>query len=195
MTNNALKHNFTPQDYLAYERDAPEKHEYFAGQIYNMAGATKNHNLVSMNLSIVVGNQLKNRTCQAYAHDMRVLVNKTGLYTYPDLVIVCGEPQFLDAHEDTLLNPTVIIEVLSESTEAYDRGDKYAHYRKLDSLQEYILVAQNKPGIEIFTRGENGNWLYHAYGDSGEIIPIKSIECHLNLRDVYDKTNVLSLNE
>ena len=136
MTSPAAHIRYTPEQYLELERKAPYKNEFVNGQIYAMPGASRAHNLITGNTHREVSSQLRGRPCETYVSDMRVKVNTTGLYTYPDVVVVCGEIRFDDAQKDTLLNPTVLIEVLSPSTEAYDRGEKFAHYRRLASLQE-----------------------------------------------------------
>ena len=138
------KPSLTPQEYLARERRATEKSEYYRGEIFAMAGASFEHSLIKDNLARESGNQLKDKPCRVITSDLRIKVNATGLYTYPDAVIVCDEPKFEDAQVDTLLNPRVIVEVLSDSTEKYDRGGKFAHYRQIPSLQEYVLVAQDR---------------------------------------------------
>jgi Uma2 family endonuclease len=132
----------SPAEYLALERAAEHRHEYVSGRVYAMTGASREHNVIATNTSRALGNQLSGRPCETYQSDMRVKVSETGMYTYPDVVVACGTPAFEDAYVDTLLNPTVIIEVLSPSTEAYDRGEKFAHYRRLPSLREYLLIAQ-----------------------------------------------------
>ena len=136
MTSPAAQTQYTPEQYLELERKAPYKNEFVNGHIYAMSGASRAHNLITGNTHREVSSQLRGRPCETYVSDMRVKVNTTGLYTYPDVVVVCGEIRFDDAQKDTLLNPTVLIEVLSPSTEAYDRGEKFAHYRRLASLQE-----------------------------------------------------------
>src|SRR5438045_3140164 len=138
----------TPDRYLAIEREADYKSEYFGGEMFMMAGASEQHNLITTNVVREFSTQLKGRPCKAYANDMRVKVAPTGLFTYPDVVVACGDIHFDDEQKDTLTNPTVIIEVLSKSTEAYDRGEKFVHYRRLDSLQEYLLVSQDQYRIE-----------------------------------------------
>src|SRR5207302_11009756 len=125
---------------------------FFAGEMFAMAGASEAHNLITINLSRELSVQLKNLPCRVYSGDMRVKVSDTGLYTYPDMVVVCGERQFEAERRDTLLNPTLIIEVLSPTTEAYDRGDKFAHYRRMESLREYVLIAQDRVRLERYTR-------------------------------------------
>lgn len=131
----------SPEDYLALERSAEFKSEYFDGQIFAMAGASESHNIITLNVGSEIRQQLKKCPCTVYVSDMRVKVGPTGLFTYPDVVVVCGQAQFDDSHLDTLLNPTLIVEVLSDSTEAYDRGRKFEHYCKLESLAEYVLIA------------------------------------------------------
>src|SRR5215475_2138813 len=139
-----VRQRYTPEEYLALERQARCKSGYYAGEILPMAGASRWHNLIVANIVGELSLQLKGRFCTTYPSDMRVKVSATGLYTYPDVTVICGEPRFEDNQQDTLLNPTLIVEVLSESTEAYDRGGKFAHYRKLPSLMEYVLITQTK---------------------------------------------------
>lgn len=177
----------TPADYLALERQAATKSEYLNGYIYAMAGASREHNTIVFNLARRIGNQLDRKPCQGYVNDMRVKVSPTGLYAYPDVVVACGEPRFEDQHLDTLLNPTVIIEVLSDSTEAYDRGEKFAHYRALESLSDYLLVAQDKPRIEHYSRQADGQWLYSAADGLDAEVKVTTIECVLRLAEVYDR--------
>lgn len=177
----------TAADYLALERQAETKSEYLNGCIYAMSGASRSHNRITFNLARRIGNQLGGRRCEGYVNDLRVKVSPTGLYTYPDVVVVCGEPRFEDQHVDTLLNPTVIIEVLSDSTEAYDRGEKFAHYRALESLTDYLLVAQDQPRIEHFRRQPDGQWLYSAADGLDSQVAIANIGCVLQLAEVYER--------
>ena len=158
---------YTPEEYLALERKAEYKSEYINGEIYAMSGASRAHILITVNLTRELSTQLRGRPCEVYASDMRVKVSPTGMYTYPDVAAVCGEARFEDGQVDTLTNPSVIIEVLSPSTEAYDRGEKFAHYRKLQSLAEYVLVAQDKMRVEHFARhGERGEqWVLTEISD------------------------------
>ncbi len=158
MSSAAVKSRFTPEQYLALERKAAFKSEYFDGCIRAMAGASRAHNLIALNLGSEIRSQLRDRPCETYVSDMRVRTGPSGLYTYPDVVVVCGEPRFEDDELDTLLNPTVIVEVLSPSTEAADRGRKFASYRRLASLQEYVLVAQDRACVERYTR-QGDEWL------------------------------------
>ncbi len=181
-----MQHACTPEEYLALERRADSKSEYLRGQVIAMAGATRSHNLIAGNFYREVSRQLRGRPCESYISDMRVKVGRTGLYTYPDVVAVCGEIQFEDIHNDTLLNPTVIVEVLSATTEAYDRGEKFALYRRLESLQEYLLVAQDKIRIEHYVRQET-LWVLSEAGSVDEMVRLASIGCEVGLLDVYDK--------
>lgn len=181
------KTRLTSEEYLALERCAEYKNEFFKGEMFAMVGASRKHNLITFNIGGELRKQLQNRSCEAYISDMRVKVDPTGLYTYPDVVVVCGEPQFEDQELDTLLNPTVLIEVLSESTEAYDRGRKFEHYRNLDSLSNYLLIAQDKPHVEHYTRQPDNQWLLSETTDENDAVSIASIDCTLQLREVYDK--------
>lgn len=176
----------TPAEYLALERGSPEKSEYVNGRIYAMAGTSRVHSLIVTNLIRVLGTQLLGRPCEVHGSDLRVKVQQTGMYTYPDVVALCGEPRLEDAELDTLLNPSVIVEVLSPSTESYDRGEKFAHYRRLDSLQEYVLVAQVRRRIEHFRR-EGDHWVLTEISEAdGELI-LSSLGCTLRLADIYDR--------
>jgi Uma2 family endonuclease len=186
MSSAAIKRRFTPEEYLALERKAPYKNEYHDGCIYAMSGASREHNLIAWNLNRELGAQLKDRPCEAYRSDMRVRVSATGLYTYPDVSVVCGEPQFLDSEVDTLLNPTLIIEVLSPTTEAYDRGKKFDHYRRLESLREYVLVAQDEVLVLRYTR-RGDEWILSDFRGLDKVLELSSIECAVPLHEVYTK--------
>ena len=178
--------SYTTEDYLALERSASYKSEFYDGQIYAMTGASRMHNLISGNIYRELSLQLKKRPCEAYINDMRVKAAEARSYHYPDIAVVCGTPQFEDAHVDTLLNPTLLIEVLSPSTEAYDRGGKFAHYRKIATLREYLLVVQDQPGIERYER-QGDVWILTEAEGLEASVPLKSIDCVLSLREVYDK--------
>jgi Uma2 family endonuclease len=175
------------KEYLEFERRSDEKHEYLDGQIFAMPGAKRNHNKIVANLSGLLWQNLKSKDCEFYPNDMRVFIPKTGLYTYPDLVVVCGDPQFLDAVPDTLLNPVLLIEVLSESTEGYDRGKKFQHYRSIDSLNEYILVSQNEARIEKYLKQGDGFWALSEAIGLESAIQIDSIDCEFTLGDIFAK--------
>ena len=156
-----------------------------------MAGSSNEHNLITSNLIISLGSQFKKRNCQVYSPDMRVYIPKTGLFTYPDVSVVCGKPQLLpDANLDTLTNPILIIEVLSSSTEGYDKGAKFDNYRSLESLREYLLVSQDVRKVMRYTKQPNGSWLLMDFiGDKTEI-ELASIECKLTIEDIYDKVDL-----
>ena len=178
---------YTAEEYLALERQADYKSEYVDGEIFALAGASEPHNLIVTNCVGELRQQLKGKPCKLYSSDMRVQLAKSRRYTYPDLVIVCGKAEFTDETRDTLTNPTLIIEVLSPSTESYDRGEKFEQYRKLDSLQTYVLVSQDKPLVEVFERQEGGRWLLSEYGGLDSSAPLPNINCELQLSEVYDR--------
>jgi Uma2 family endonuclease len=184
-----LKPRYTPEQYLDIERAADYKSEYFDGEIFAMAGASEEHNTITFNLSGALVPQLRGTGCRGYAGDMRVKVDASGLYTYPDVVVVCGERHFTDDHLDTLTNPTLIIEVLSPSTEGYDRGQKFANYRRIPSLETYVLVAQERAHIEKFERRPDGQWLLSEASDLTGTLPLPSIGCTLVLAEVYDNVS------
>ena len=190
MSSQTQKH-YTPEEYLALERQAQYKSEYDAGEIFAMAGASRWHNLIVANVVGELRSQLKGRPCTTYPSDMRVKISLTGLYAYPDVTVVCGEAQFEDTQQDTLLNPTLIVEVLSDSTEAYDRGGKFARYRKLDSLMAYVLITQTKPHIEHYTRQPDNRWLLSEADSVHDTIHLPTIDCHLALAEVYDKVDIV----
>ncbi len=185
---------YTPEEYLALERKADYKSEYVNGQIIAMAGASRQHNLIAGNLYREVSQQVRGRPCEAYISDMRVKVGSTGLYTYAHVVVVCGDIRFEDASHDTLLNPVVIVEVLSASTEAYDRGEKFAHYRRLESLQEYLLVAQDKVRLEHYVR-QGSQWVLSEVSDLNDTVHLAAIGCEVVLQEVYDKVQFVTSDE
>lgn len=177
----------TPEEYLAFERQSDTKSEYWQGETYLMSGASNEHTIIEANIVAALVMQLKRRPCIARGSNLRVKVSDSGLYTYPDVTVVCGQARFEDRQADTLLNPTVIIEVLSPSTETYDRGAKFEFYRTLESLSDYLLVAQNKPMIEHYARQTDDRWLLTTYKGLDAVAAIASIGCELPLADVYDK--------
>jgi len=188
--SSQVKDYYTPEEYLALERQAVDKSEYFSGEIFAMTGASGRHNLVAGNVFAALHIQLRKRPCEIYPSNMLVKVSPTGLYTYPDVVIVCGEPLFDDEQKDTLVNPTVLVEVLSKSTASYDRGEKFEHYRKLKSLAEYLVIAQNKYHVEHYIRQPDNQWLLSETDEIQKTIHLPSIECDLTLADIYDKVEI-----
>jgi len=180
------KSRMTQEEYLEFERYSEIKHEYFDGEIFAMVGASLNHNRINTNFTRELGVQLKGSLCDPFSSDMRVKVQKNDKYTYPDIVIVCGDIELERiGGMETLLNPTAIIEILSDSTEAYDRGAKFQHYRLVPSLQEYILVSQHTCLVERYVRSEDGSWRYIAYDNMEQTMTIESVRCELLLSDIY----------
>ncbi len=182
--STALK-RITPQEYLIRERQASIKSEFYQGEIFAMGGGSANHSLIAANFAGEARNALKDKPCTVFNSDLRVQVQATGLYTYPDATIVCGEQIFDDDHRDTLLNPTVIVEVLSDSTEKYDRGKKSNHYRQIKSLKELILIAQDRPQVERFTRQPNGDWLFNEQKELSAEFELKSLGISVAMSELY----------
>ncbi len=177
----------TPEQYLEMERKAEYKSEYFNGETFAMAGASRRHNLITGNVAAAIYRQIRKRPLEAYISNMRVKVSHTGLYAYPDIVGVCEKPEFDDEHCDTLLNPSLIVEVLSESTEAYDRGKKFENYRMIASLSDYLLIAQDKCRIEHYVRQPDNRWLFSEYKDPKAVFHIAAFDCEISLEEVYEK--------
>ena len=177
---------YSPEEYLALERAAETKSEYVDGYIYAMTGASRAHNLVTVNISLRLGNQLLNRPCEIYVADMRVKAATARSYRYPDITVVCGQPEFEDPRFDTLTNPSVLIEVLSPTTEASDRGRKFAEYQRIPSLREYLLVAQDQPRIDHYVRQDAG-WLLKVAEGLDATLRLEAVGCVLELREVYQR--------
>ena len=196
------KTHLTPQEYLAIERQAETKSEYFNGQmfplhgmgkphdVFAMVGASRKHNLIAANIIVALGQQLRDKPCELYPSDMRVRVPATNLYTYPDVVVACGEPKFEDDYFDTLLNPTLIVEVLSPSTASYDRIKKFGYYRTIESLSEYLLIAQDEYKVEQYIKQPDGRWLLSDIRSLEGTIELPSIQCILSLADVYARVEL-----
>jgi Uma2 family endonuclease len=182
----------TPEEYLAIERNAEFKSEYFQGEMFAMAGGLKPHNLIASNVIRVLGNQLLERDCNVYPSDMRVKIKKIEKYTYPDVAVTCGKEIFEDDYVDTLLNPIVIFKILSHSTEARDRGEKFQHYQFIDSLVEYVLIAQDRVRVEQYVRQSDRTWLYSQHQNLEDIVKLESIGCKLALKDIYVKVPKVS---
>jgi Uma2 family endonuclease len=179
----------TPAEYLRIERAALYRSEYFAEEMFAMAGGSPRHSLIKTNLVSELRHRLKGRPCTAYDGDLRILVAATGLYTYPDASVICGELQYDDHHRDTMLNPTLLSEVLSETSEAYDRGKKFHHYQKLPSLKEYLLVSQDSPRLERFSRNPDDTWTLTVVSGLDQSLELPSIGVMLSLAEVYDKVD------
>ena len=178
----------TPEQYLKIERAAERKSEYYDGEMFAMDGAREGHNLIVANLISHLGQQLRSKPCRVYPSDMRVRLGSTTRYSYPDVVVVSGEPQFLDEQFDTLLNPTLLVEVLSPSSESFDRGRKFGYYRSIDSLRDYLMVSSERMSADLYTRQPDGRWLLAmAAEEPRDAIEIPSINCRVTLSDIYDK--------
>jgi Uma2 family endonuclease len=178
----------SPEEYLARERMAETKSEYYDGRIYAMGGATPSHVRIAGNCHAALHAQLRGRPCDLFMGDMQVRVPETGLYTYPDVSALCGDARFDDDASDVLLNPSVIVEVLSRSTEAYDRGQKFAHYMRLPSIREYVLIAQARMRVERFTRGDDGHaWVLTIAERADATVELPSIGCTLRVGDLYER--------
>jgi Uma2 family endonuclease len=175
----------TPTEYLEIERHSEIKHEYINGRMYVMSGASRYHIDISLNIVGALRTQMRGRPCKAWAMDMRVNTSPTGRYMYPDVVAVCGEPHFEDSEVDTLLNPMVIVEVLSDSTETYDRSEKFDYYRPIESLREYVLVAQNNMRVDHYVL-RDGEWMFSAFTAAGARLALPSIGCEISLGDIYE---------
>ena len=180
------KNKMTPGQYLAFERSALDiKYEFFDGEAFAMVGAGRNHNRINVNLTVELGGKFKadKSTCNLFSNDMRVKIAEN--YVYPDIVIYCGDAKFEDDEFDTLTNPIIIMEILSDSTEAFDRGDKFAYYQVIPTLKEYILVSQKKYRIEQFILSDDNKWEYRSYEGRDKVLKMESIGCELRLSEIY----------
>lgn len=174
----------TPEEYLASERRAKFKSEYIHGEVLAMSGASRAHNIITVDITTELNIQLRPRGCEIYSGDMRVRTSRTGSYFYPDVVVVCDKPRFEDNVFDTLLNPILVVEVLSPSTEVYDKSEKFAHYQELASLREYVLVSQDRVHVDHYRLMET-QWVGKAFHTPEDVLLLDSIECKLPLRDIY----------
>jgi Uma2 family endonuclease len=186
MGDAARQTKMTPEEYLAFERASDQKHEYVDGEVFAMAGGTYDHSLIGQNVTRELGNALLERPCDVHGSDMRIKVAASSRYFYADALVVCGQPIFEDDAHDTILNPKLVVEVLSDSTERYDRGEKFTHYRKLESLEDYVLVSQTEPLVEHYHREPLGAWLYRALGP-GERLVLAAFGCEIAVDRLYVK--------
>lgn len=183
---------YTEEEYLAREREAETKSEYFQGEIFAMAGGSPTHSIIANNVGASLTVALRKKPCVVFQSDMRVKILSLRKYCYPDVSVVCGAPEYeRNAFGESLLNPTLIVEALSSSTKDYDRGTKFLHYRSLPSLQEYLLVDTEQIGVELFTKQSSGKWLLSEYRSLTESVILESVACALSLADIYDKTDLL----
>jgi Uma2 family endonuclease len=179
---------FSPEEYLAFERGTDARHEYLDGHVYAMAGESIEHSRICVNVSGELRARLKGHPCEVLSPNMKVVTSPSGLFSYPDVVVVCGEPQFYDERRDILTNPAVVFEVLSPSTEAYDRGEKFLRYRtQIETLREYVLVSQHRPLVEHYVRQPDGSWSYSSAGGLDAAVNLSSIDCRLPLSEIYDR--------
>lgn len=188
MVLDAPRHHYSLRDYLDVEEISPVKHEYLGGEIFAMAGGTPEHAALSAAVLLVLGEQLRGGRCRPYSSDLRLRVRATGLATYPDAAIISGEVETDPESPTHVTNPTVIVEVLSPGTEEYDRGEKREHCQQIDSLREYVLVAADRPRVEVFARADSG-WTHRVYG-SGETLALDSVGCRIVVDDLYTAAGV-----
>ena len=185
-----LEKKYTLEEYLELDKQSEERLEYWQGEIFNMSGVSPNHALIEVNITVNIGNQIAGRKCRLFPANIRIKVPSMPPYRYGDLSALCGDPQFEKiAGIDALTNPSLIIEVLSPSTEAYDRGDKFSHYKSIPSFREYILVAQHRPHITQLLKNDNGDWIYRECNDLDAVIRLQSLDCEIALRDVYQNVS------
>ncbi len=183
MSQPALK-RVTPEEYLALEEQAEYKSEYFAGKIFAMAGASYEHNSIVMNIISAAGPKVRDSKCRLHGLDLRLWIEEKDVFTYPDVMIICGEPEFYFDRNDTVTNPLIIIEVLSESTKNYDRGEKFEMYRAISTLREYVLIDQNRVHVERFVKTESG-WVLSEWNDAGATVQFVSVDFHMPISDIY----------
>lgn len=181
------KKYLTPEEYLAAEAVSEIKHDYYQGEIFAFAGATVNHNQIVSNLSAALHGAFQNRNCRVFSNDMRLWINSQNLFTYPDIVAICGKLEFYENRNDTITNPHLIAEVLSESTQDYDRGQKFMFYRAIESLREYLVIDQYSIHVEHYSKGKDNHWVLTDYNNLEDTISIPAIDFSISLTDIYDK--------
>ena len=193
----------TEEEYLKLERAALERHQYIDGELFAMAGETGEHGDISMNSAVSLANQLGDGPCRVRDKDTKVRSGPMprspnrpgGLYSYPDIVVICDEPQYLDEYRDVILNPKVIVEILSKTTEAFDRGAKFTRYQRYNpTLTDYVLISQDEPRIEHFHREKNGAWTYQSHEGLKAVVKLPSIKCLLKAKDVYRRVKFKNKN-
>jgi Uma2 family endonuclease len=185
------QHKWTVDEYLAFEEESEIRHELYDGEIFAMSGASPRHNQISWNVVGALAPQIRRGPCRGFAADMRVKIPTTGLYTYPDAGVICGDPQYTDEQPRSLLNPTMIVEILSATSQDFDRGRKFAHYRTIPSLQIYLVVDQGAVHVERYTRQPDGQWILYETDDVTETVELPAIGASLALSDVYERVDDL----
>jgi Uma2 family endonuclease len=178
---------FTPDEYLDLERLSEIRHEFLDGTVYAMAGESPTHSAICFNLNVAIGTQLRGTNCRGFSPNMKVRAGEAGLYAYPDLAVACGEAFFHDRHGDVLLNPVVVFEVLSRSTQTYDRGEKFERCKSIETLRDCVLVSQDRPRPEHFSRQPDGTWPHTELDGADADLALDSINCHVPLVDIYDR--------
>lgn len=181
---------YTPEEYLAFERAAESKHEYLDGQIFAMSGARRAHVALEVNVTTALRTRLRGGPCHTFTANMRVRSGTSRLYTYPDASALCGEPQFADDEFDVLLNPSVVVEILSDSTAAYDRGEKFAHYQTIATLRDYVLVSARAVRVEQFTRGAGGVWTPTVLAGRDAVLDLRAVGCRIPLAELYEDVDL-----
>jgi len=181
------KEKYTEREYLEIERQAETKSEFYGGEFFAMAGASREHNIICSNINYLLMRQVRKRRCEVYMSDMRVYASNYGLYTYPDVTLVCGEPHFIDGVFDTLLNPSVLVEVLSKTTEDYDKNQKFDFYRSIDSLKYYLIVRQNRPYVEVWNKVKEDFWEVQFCDKLEDVARLDNLELTLELAEIYEK--------
>jgi len=179
----------SPEEYLAMEEQADHKSEYFNGEIFAMVGASINHNRITGNINAFFNTALARSTCESFASDMRLQVKANGLYTYPDVMVVCGKPEFATGRNDTITNPILIVEVLSPSTKNYDRGQKFMLYRAIETLLDYVLVDQDRPHVEYFHRLDDGRWILTEFDTMDASLQLEALQLEIPLSRIYQKVD------
>lgn len=183
------KKRFTPAEYLAMEEVADYKSEFFNGEIFAMSGGTPDHSSVAVNVTAALNTALATRPCRVFNSDMRLQVERAGLYTYPDVMVICGKIELAKRRNDTVVNPLLIIEVLSESTHDYDRGPKFNFYKQIPTLQEYVVIESENPRVEYYRRSADDQWLVEMIDDIGATLKLASVACEIALREIYRKVS------
>lgn len=188
-----VEKKYTLEEYLELDRNSEERLEYWQGEIFNMSGVSPNHALVEVNFTINIGNQIAGRKCRIFPANVRIKVPSMPPYRYGDLSALCGEPQFEKiGGVEALTNPSLIIEVLSPSTEAYDRGEKFSHYQSIPNFSEYLLVAQHRPHIVHLVKQDDGAWIHREFNDLDAVLKLASLDCEITLRDIYQNVSFAS---
>ena len=190
------KKTYTPEEYLEMERESVERHEYRDGEIYQMAGESLSHSRICINIAREISGGLLGKSCEALSSNMKVRTSTASLFSYPDLTIVCGEPQFHDRKQDVVINPRVIFEVLSPSTERYDRGKKFQRYKLgNETLTDYVLIAQETASVEHYRKSQNGEWIYEIHTELSDVLSFSEIDLEIELERIYDRVELIIITE